>query len=299
MRNFSGAVSGLRGSTDPMSEPASRGQDVRTPTVESTTSLSDLVSMPDAVNASVIGRLLEEISWEGSAVSGYRSGGRGRENVLTAEVLQALDYLPRAQFLGSVVAAAHGADNARARLIEEIEDMGILTAGAALHAALSGVERPSFLDVRDDVWSLGDRAAWGDDSPVVIHDEFGPALEGLLAFRSPSRLASQVIHGDLTGNVLFADPAAPAIVDFVPYWRPADFALAIVVADAIAWHHAAPGLARSLPSAEDPRSILARAAIYRLITSDRAAVDLVGADPTYVKDHVDAHDRILSVLRTM
>ena len=99
--------------------------------------------------------------------------------------------------------------------------------------------------------------------------------------------------------MLFADPAAAAIIDFVPYWRPADAALAIVVADAIAWHHAAPGLARSLPSAEDPRSILARAAIYRLITSDSAAVDLVNADPTYVKDYVEAYDRILSVLRKM
>lgn len=125
MRKFSRAVSGLRGSTDPMSEPACHGQDVRTPAVKPTTSLSDLVCMPDAVNVSVIGRLLEEISWEGATVSGYRSGGHGRENVLTAEVLQALDYLPRAQFLGSVVAAAHGADNARARLIEATEDIRV------------------------------------------------------------------------------------------------------------------------------------------------------------------------------
>lgn len=70
-----------------------------------------------------------------------------------------------------------------------------------------------------------------------------------------------------------------------------------MVADAIAWHHAAPGLALSLPSTQDPRSILARAAIYRLMTSDSAAVDLVDADPTYVKDNVEADDRILSVLR--
>lgn len=175
----------------------------------------------------------------------------------------------------------------------------VLTAGAAFHAALRDVERPSFLDVREGVWSVGDLAAWGDDSPIVIHDEFGPALEELLALRSPSRLPSQVIHGDLTGNVLFADPAAPAIIDFVPYWRPADFALAIVVADAVAWHHAAPELARALPSAEDPRSMLARAAIYRLITSDRAAAEFLGADPTYVKNNVEAHDRILRVLRTM
>jgi hypothetical protein len=35
--------------------------------------------MTELRNASVLGRLLEEISWEGSLVKGYRDGGRGRE----------------------------------------------------------------------------------------------------------------------------------------------------------------------------------------------------------------------------
>lgn len=34
-------------------------------------------------NSSMIGRLLDEISWEGNAKK-YRGGGRGKENVLTA-----------------------------------------------------------------------------------------------------------------------------------------------------------------------------------------------------------------------
>jgi hypothetical protein len=65
---------------------------------------------------------LEEISWEGRSVRGYRDGGRGRENVLTAEVLTALDFLPRSHFLGAVLDNAHGADTARATLRTEIED---------------------------------------------------------------------------------------------------------------------------------------------------------------------------------
>ena len=44
----------------------------------------------------MVGRLLQEISWE-RAIS-YRAGGKGRENVLTAEVLMALDFLPRTHF---------------------------------------------------------------------------------------------------------------------------------------------------------------------------------------------------------
>jgi len=44
--------------------------------------------MDHLANGSVIGRLPEEISWEGAAVRAYRDGGRGRgrENVLTAEL---------------------------------------------------------------------------------------------------------------------------------------------------------------------------------------------------------------------
>lgn len=50
-------------------------------------STSDLPPSDALTNTSVLGRLLEEISWEGSRVREYRDGGRGRENVLTAEVL--------------------------------------------------------------------------------------------------------------------------------------------------------------------------------------------------------------------
>lgn len=69
---------------------------------------------------SMVGKLLEEVSWEHA--TNYRQGGRGRENVLTAEVMMALDFLPRERFLGSVIRAAEGADQARNVLINEIED---------------------------------------------------------------------------------------------------------------------------------------------------------------------------------
>ena len=69
----------------------------------------------------MLGRLLEEISWEGNARH-YREGGRGLENVLTAEVFQALDYLPRTRFLGSVVQAFEGGSaEAKELLCDEVE----------------------------------------------------------------------------------------------------------------------------------------------------------------------------------
>ncbi|NMR21147.1 hypothetical protein [Cellulomonas fimi] len=69
----------------------------------------------------MMGRLLEEISWEGGRVKQYRKGGQGMENVLSAQVLQALDHLPRDRFLGAVLRDAHGATSARMRVAEEAE----------------------------------------------------------------------------------------------------------------------------------------------------------------------------------
>jgi hypothetical protein len=71
--------------------------------------------------ATILGRLLTEVSWEGSATRNYRHGGRGRENVLTAEVLTALDYLPRSRFLGAALAAAHGDRTATAQAAHDAE----------------------------------------------------------------------------------------------------------------------------------------------------------------------------------
>jgi uncharacterized protein (TIGR02569 family) len=90
----------------------------------------------------------------------------------------------------------------------------------------------------------------------------------LLHIRRPVNLSSQVIHGDLTENVLFADSLEPAVIDVTPYWRPAGFAAAVVVADAVCWHEA--DLDTLLPAtsaiAEFPQ-LLVRAAIYRLATA--------------------------------
>lgn len=85
-----------------------------------TDSMSDQ-QLASEINRSVIGRLLEELSWVGRSIRHYRDGGRGYENVLVAETLLALDFLPRTAFLGSVIAAATGADDARRAVVNEIE----------------------------------------------------------------------------------------------------------------------------------------------------------------------------------
>src|SRR5438309_2388389 len=71
---------------------------------------------------SIIRQLLHEISYEGASVSKYREGGPGLENVLTAEVLQGLDFLPREQFFKAFVDALSGGNAARAKLKAQSEE---------------------------------------------------------------------------------------------------------------------------------------------------------------------------------
>jgi uncharacterized protein (TIGR02569 family) len=108
----------------------------------------------------------------------------------------------------------------------------------AFHRALEGIARPAFLDERVDRWAVADRIAWGE-LPLPAASGDIAALERLAAMRRPTAgLRNQVIHGDIQGNVLFADGMAPAVIDFAPYWRPAGFAAAVLVVDALAWEGA-------------------------------------------------------------
>jgi uncharacterized protein (TIGR02569 family) len=131
----------------------------------------------------------------------------------------------------------------------------IIEVARRFHAALAHVPRPdTILDARVDPWAVGDRVAWGE-TPF-------PEVDDLLSALRPVDAPSQLIHGDLTGNVLFHDDLPPAIIDFAPYWRPTEFAAAIVVADALSWE-GAPG---ELADMVDLQYLL-RAFVYRGVTT--------------------------------
>lgn len=98
---------------------------------------------------SVISRLLEEVSWEGSKVKLYRDGGRGMENALTAEVFQGLSNLPRDLFLGEVLRCAHGSDRARVAAATEAENIDFDVLPGNL--PLPGLP----VNVQPDVWMTG------------------------------------------------------------------------------------------------------------------------------------------------
>ena len=132
------------------------------------------------------------------------------------------------------------------------------------HRACAHLPRPSFIEERTHAWAIGDRVAWEEADPPTPD----PWLDRLFALRRPISLPSQLIHGDLTDNVLFDDELAPAIIDPTPYWRPAGFASAIVVHDAVRWWSADPEpLIAATAHLEEFPQLFVRAAIYRMVTS--------------------------------
>jgi uncharacterized protein (TIGR02569 family) len=131
----------------------------------------------------------------------------------------------------------------------------IIAVGGRFHAALADVPRPdAIIDARTNPWEIGDRVAWG------IRPYNG--IDDLLAALEPVDEGSQLMHGDLTGNVLFHDELPPAIIDFAPYWHPTEYATAIIATDAVLWEDAP----EDLLDAAHPQYLL-RALIYRGVTS--------------------------------
>ena len=195
---------GVPAGTDPEPLPGGQGESYRA---------GDLVLKPAGMP--------EEVAWLGDVL-----GRLPERDFRIARPVAATDgrWIVDGWAATSWVAGAH----ASGRWAE------VFAAGDAFHAALDDVPRPDFLDRRADPWTVGDRVAWDEltwKPPAVL----APIAAPLLAARRPiDDLASQVIHGDLGGNVLFAQGLDPAIIDVAPYFRPVGFAAAVVAVDAIA-----------------------------------------------------------------
>lgn len=146
----------------------------------------------------------------------------------------------------------------------------VIAAGRAFHRALAGVPRPGFLGRRRDWWATGDRVAWQERGTDLL-PALGNAYHELRALLDAKpRDRSQLVHGDLTGNVLFEPGLAPAVIDFSPYWRPPAFGEAVVVGDALTWHGAGAELLHAVAADSGPdfTQYVARAIIFRLATSN-------------------------------
>ncbi len=166
----------------------------------------------------------------------------------------------------------------------------ILKAGAAFHDWLATVDRPPWIDHIDDAWRRSDRAAW-DERPIDARSDFAPLIDELVSTRQPLLAQSQLIHGDLTGNVLFSDGQPPSIIDLSLYWRPPGYAAAIVAVDCFEWEGVGPEVLDEMAGLPDGEQLLIRAALFRII---RAA--MVNWWPDSEK-RLNVHRRTVTAIR--
>ncbi|HEY3957053.1 MAG TPA: phosphotransferase [Streptosporangiaceae bacterium] len=158
----------------------------------------------------------------------------------------------------------------------------MIAVSQALHAALAGVPVPAWPSTVQNPWTIGDQVAWGERDPGPL---LGPAagqvagqVRRLLAALRPVDLPSQLIHADLSGNVLFADGMPPAVIDFSPLERPAGLPLAIAAVDTLQWQQARPEVLDLLAGEPEFDQLLARALIYRHITEIVVRAGTAGID---------------------
>ncbi|GAA3699429.1 TIGR02569 family protein [Nonomuraea antimicrobica] len=168
----------------------------------------------------------------------------------------------------------------------------LIAAGRAFHQALRHLPRPGLLDRRRHPWAVADRIAWDEIGPVALAHTDG-LLTTLRALKRPVDTPSQLVHGDLTGNVLLQSGQPPAVIDFSPYWRPVGYAEAIVVADGLLYHDAAPALINSTLPSHDGLQMLVRALIFRLSTSAL----LEGPGKTIPQEELTRFARVTGLLK--
>lgn len=159
----------------------------------------------------------------------------------------------------------------------------IVRAGEAFHRSIAALSRPAFIARSDDPWSRADRMAWGEDA--LPSSEL---LDLLAAAFRPVGSASQVIHGDLLGNVMFAPGRPPALIDWAPYWRPPGTGSAIAIVDAVCWHGYPLEQIGDDRGASDWGQLLVRALAFRIAT-----LHLLGS---WSRGHVERHRPVATAI---
>jgi len=139
----------------------------------------------------------------------------------------------------------------------------ICAAGKRFHQASADIPVPGWYRQRNDVSARADLAAW-DDAALSEFCPLAPVAQLAGRFR-PLHGHDQLIHGDLTTNVLFHPTLPPGIIDLSPYWRPPLFATAIVVVDAMVWEDAGNSVLPLIGHRPHAAQYLLRAAVFRLV----------------------------------
>lgn len=146
--------------------------------------------------------------------------------------------------------------------VPEYRNDQIILAALKLAGALADEPRPGFR--RDGTAALADRIAWGEADVPIEETKGGRWFEVLAVARRPVRSPDQVVPGDLYGTVLFDGPAPPGIVEFEPYYRPAEWGAAVAAVDAVSWGGADVEFLRRWSHLPEWSQLLLRALLFRL-----------------------------------
>ena len=193
-----------------------------------------------------------------NAVASWSAGvldGLHVEGVRLARPVRASD--------GRWIVAGWAASRYVAGALEPRYDAVVDTANR-LHAATAAVARPRLLDDRSDLLTRSAAGAFGELKLTLDPDRGGELYAQLAAYRTPIRSASQVVHPELFGAVLFDRAGSPAVFDLVPCWRPTAWAAAVTVVDALAWGDAEPALIHRWDRLPEWPQMLLRAVLHRL-----------------------------------
>ena len=148
----------------------------------------------------------------------------------------------------------------------------LVAAARAFPAAVAGGPAPPWLGRRRHRWAVADRVAW-EGAAVRVAPELADLAGALRAATRPVRLPSQLVHGDLAGNMLFTRDTPPAVIDFSPYRRPAGYALAVAAVDLLTWWSAPPTILDTLSDEDDLDQLLVRATMFRLVSDSLGQQD--------------------------
>ena len=125
---------------------------------------------------------------------------------------------------------------------------------------------------RSDHWAVAERAAFDATRMGGIPLTYaGSLVAELLAHRDDDcdLGPDQLVHGDLAGNVLLDARGVPVVIDVAPYWRPALWAEAVCVLDAVRWHGADAAVMRRWVGGAR-RQAMVRAGLFRLLSDEPA-----------------------------
>jgi len=133
---------------------------------------------------------------------------------------------------------------------------------------LIGLSKPDFILKRTNPWAIADKMVF-EKIPLSYDPRMEEYVVEVQKYLKPIDVEEQIIHGDITGNMLFADGELPGIIDFTPNWKAKEYALAILVVDAITWENADETIFNLIKDEQDIFQLLLRAAFFRtLVTSE-------------------------------